>query len=123
MHPTDFFDNVRLLDRSIRIVSAETDVIEKLKAVHPRNFISTEIVFQIAELDVSYETKKGNRKTSKKYSIQRFEIENEDDPEMVAMIQAEADIHKYNTIHRDSELKNFKVENARILCMAVLRIE
>ena len=45
------------------------------------------------------------------------------DISLQAKIQAEADINKYNTIHKDSELKNFKIENAEVLSMAVLRIE
>ena len=122
MHPTVFFENVRLFDKNIKCIPVN-EMLEKLKSVHPRNFISTDIMFYISELDVSYDTKKGNRKTTKKYAIQRLDLNDSTDISLQAKIQAEADINKYNTIHKDSELKNFKIENAEILTMAVLRIE
>lgn len=122
MHPSQFFENVKLLDKDIRIVSADNDIVSMLKSIHPRNFLSTDISFGIIEFDVSYDSKKGNRKTSTKYVIQKYEPYECDDPDYIAEIQVESDVHKYNMLHPDSELNNFIIEKARLLCMAVLPI-
>lgn len=122
MHPSQFFENVKLLDKDIRIISADDVVVSMLKNIHPRNFLSTDIVFGIIEFEVSYNSKNGNRKTSTKYVIQRYIPDETDDPDYIAEIQAESDVDKYNMMHPDSELKNFKIEKARLLCMAVLPI-
>lgn len=119
----DFFNNVKIIDRSIKCIAADKDILNKLKSIHPRNFISTDILFNVIELDISYDTHKGNRKTTKKYAIQKIDMTDSTEPNLQAKIQAEADINKYNTIHKESELKNFSVNNAEVMCLAVLRIE
>lgn len=122
MHPSRFFENVKLLDKDIRIVSADKDIINKLKNIHPRNFLSTDIILGIIEFEVSYDSKNRNRKTSTKYVIQKYEPGDMDDPDYIAEIQVESDVNKYNMIHPESELKKFKIENAKLLCLATLPI-
>ena len=122
MHPSRFFEEVKLLDKDIRIVATSNDIIGKLNSTHPRNFLSTEVDFGIIEFDVSYDTKNGNRKTSTKYVIQKYEPGDIDDPDYIAEIQVESDVDRYNMLHPESELKNFKIENARLLCLATLPI-
>lgn len=122
MHPSKFFENVKFLDKDIPIVTASEDIINKLKSIHPRNFLSTDISFGIIEFDVSYDTKSGNRKSSTKYVIQKYEPGEIDDPDYIAEIQVESDVNKYNMIHPESELKNFKIESAKLLCLATLPI-
>lgn len=122
MHPSRFFEEVKLLDKDIRMISADEDIINKLKSIHPRNFISTDIVFGIIEFEVSYDSKNGNRKTSTKYVVQKYEPGDIDDPDYIAEIQVESDVDKYNMIYPRSELKNFKIENAKLLCLATLPI-
>lgn len=122
VHPSKFFENVKLLDKDIRIVSADKDIINKLKNIHPRNFLSTDIILGIIEFEVSYDSKNRNRKTSTKYVIQKYEPGDMDDPDYIAEIQVESDVNKYNMIHPESELKKFKIENAKLLCLATLPI-
>lgn len=122
MHPSKFFENVKLLDKDIQIIVANEDVINKLKSIYPRNFLSTDIRFGIIEFNVSYDTKSGNRKSSTKYVIQKYEPGEMDDPDYIAEIQVESDVNKYNIIHPESELKNFKIEDAKLLCLATLSI-
>lgn len=122
MHPSKFFENVKFLDRDISIVAASDSIINKLKSIHPRNFLSTDISFGIIEFNVSYDTKSGNRKSSTKYVIQKYEPGEIDDPDYIAEIQVESDVNKYNMIHPESELKNFKIEDAKLLCLAKLSI-
>lgn len=122
MHPSKFFENVKFLDKDIPIVAANEDIINKLKSIHPRNFLSTDIDFGIIEFDVSYDTKNGNRKTSTKYVVQKYEAGEIDNPDYIAEIQVESDVNKYNLMHPESELKNFKIENAKLLCLATLPI-
>ena len=122
MHPSRFFEEVKLLDKDIRMISADEDIINKLKSIHPRNFLSTDIVFGIIEFEVSYDSKNGNRKTSTKYVVQKYEPGDIYDPEYIAEIQVESDVDKYNMIYPRSELKNFKIENAKLLCLATLPI-
>lgn len=122
MHPSRFFEEVKLLDKDIRMISADEDIINKLKSIHPRNFLSTDIVFGIIEFEVSYDSKNGNRKTSTKYVVQKYEPGDIDDPDYIAEIQVESDVDKYNMIYPRSELKNFKIENAKLLCLATLPI-
>lgn len=122
MHPSKFFENVKLLDKDISIVTASEDIINKLKSIHPRNFLSTDISFGIIEFNVSYDTKSGNRKSSTKYVIQKYEPGEIDDPDYIAEIQVESDVNKFNMIHPESELKNFKIEGAKLLCLATLSI-
>lgn len=122
MHPSKFFENVKFLDKDIRIIAASEDIINKLKSIHPRNFLSTDIDFGIIEFNVSYDTKNGNRKTSTKYVVKKYEAGEIDDPDYIAEIQVESDMNKYNLIHPESELKNFKIENAKLLCLASLPI-
>lgn len=122
MHPNRFFEEVKLLDKDIRIITAGEDIINKLKSIHPRNFLSTDIVFGIIEFIVSYDSKSGNRKTATKYAVQKYETGDTDDPDFIAEIQVESDVNRYNMIHPESELKNFKIENAKLLCLASLPI-
>lgn len=122
MHPSKFFENVKFLDRDISIVAASDSIINKLKSIHPRNFLSTDISFGIIEFNVSYDTKSGNRKSSTKYVIQKYEPGEIDDPDYIAEIQVESDVNKYNMMHPESELKNFKIEDAKLLCLATLSI-
>lgn len=122
MHPSKFFENIKFLDKDIPIVTASEDIINKLKSIHPRNFLSTDISFGIIEFNVSYDTKSGNRKSSTKYVIQKYEPGEIDDPDYIAEIQVESDVNKYNMIHPESELKNFKIEGAKLLCLATLPI-
>lgn len=122
MHPSKFFENVKFLDKGIRIIAASEDIVEKLKKIHPRNFLSTNIDFGIIEFDVSYDTKNGNRKTSTKYVIQKYEPGEIEDPDYIAEIQVESDVNKYNMIHPESELKNFNIEDAKLLCLVTLPI-
>lgn len=122
MHPSRFFEEVKLLDKDIRMISADEDIINKLKSIHPRNFLSTDIVFGIIEFEVSYDSKNGNRKTSTKYVVQKYEPGDIDDPDYIAEIQVESDVDKYNMIYPRSEFENFKIENAKLLCLATLPI-
>lgn len=122
MHPSRFFENVKFVDKDIRIVAASETIIDKLKSIHPRNFLSTNIDFGIIEFEVAYDTKNGNRKTSTKYVIQKYEPGAMDDPDYIAEIQVESDVNQYNMTHHESELKNFKIENAKLLCLATLPI-
>lgn len=122
MHPSKFFENVKFLDKDIPIVTASEDIINNLKRIHPRNFLSTDISFGIIEFNVSYDTKSGNRKSSTKYVIQKYEPGEIDDPDYMAEIQVESDVNKYNMVHPESELKNFKIESAKLLCLATLPI-
>lgn len=122
MHPSRFFEEVKLLDKDIRMISADEDIINKFKSIHPRNFLSTDIVFGIIEFEVSYDSKNGNRKTSTKYVVQKYEPGDIDDPDYIAEIQVESDVDKYNMIYPRSEFKNFKIENAKLLCLATLPI-
>ena len=109
VHPSKFFENVKLLDKDIRIVSADKDIINKLKNIHPRNFLSTDIILGIIEFEVSYDSKNINRKTSTKYVIQKYEPGDMDDSDYIAEIQVESDVNKYNMIHPESELKKVKI--------------
>lgn len=122
MHPSKFFENIKFIDKDIRIVAASEDIVSKLKSIHPRNFMSTNIDFVIIEFKVSYDTNNGNRKTSTKYVVQKYEPGEIDDPDYIAEIQVESDVNKYNMIHPESELKNFKIESANLLCLATLPI-
>lgn len=122
MHPSKFFENIKFIDKDIRIVEASEDIVTKLKSIHPRNFLSTNIDFGIIEFKVSYNTNNGNRKTSTKYVVQKYEPGEIDDPDYIAEIQVESDVNKYNMIHPESELKNFKIESAKLLCLATLPI-
>lgn len=122
MHPSKFFENIKFIDKDIRIVAASEDIVSKLKSIHPRNFLSTNIDFGIIEFKVSYDTNNGNRKTSTKYVVQKYEPGEIDDPDYIAEIQVESDVNKYNMIHPESELKNFKIESAKLLCLATLPI-
>lgn len=122
MHPSKFFENIKFIDKDIRVVAASEDIVTKLKSIHPRNFLSTNIDFGIIEFKVSYNTNNGNRKTSTKYVVQKYEPGEIDDPDYIAEIQVESDVNKYNMIHPESELKNFKIESAKLLCLATLPI-
>lgn len=122
MHPSKFFENVKFLDNDIPIVTASENIINKLKSIHPKNFLSTDIDFGIIKFNVSYDTKSGNRKISTKYVIQKYEPGEIDDPDYIAEIQVESDVNKYNMMHPESELKNFKIEDAKLLCLATLPI-
>lgn len=122
MHPSKFFENAKLIDKDIGIIAASETTVSKLKNIHPKNFLSTNIDFGIIEFDVSYDSKNGNRKTSTKYVVQKYEPGEMDDPNYIAEIQVESDVNKYNMMHPESELKNFKIKNAKLLCLATLPI-
>lgn len=123
MHPSKFFDEARILDKDIQIVRADEELVVILKNIHPMNWIGSDVNFQIVKIIVSYDTRKGNRKTSEKYSVQKLDMDTCDDPEMLAKIQAESDIEKFLLLHPHVDMKNYKVESAEIIALAVLRIE
>lgn len=123
MHPSKFFDEVKILDKNIRFIGADKDVVEMLKNVHPMNWIGSDVSFQIVKAIISYDTDKGNRKIAEKYSIQKLDLSLAVDLEVQAQIQAEADIGKFLIRHLHTRMKNYKVENAEIVALAVLQIE
>ena len=123
MHPSRFFEEAKILDKDIRIVGADNDVVTLLKSIHPMNWIGSDVNFQIVKITVSYDTNKGNRKITEKYSIQDLDMSGDDDPEMFAEIQAQSDIQHFLLRHPHSDMKNIKIEDVRIMAMAALRIE
>ena len=123
MHPSKFFDEARILDKDIRIVRVDEELVDILKKIHPMNWIGSDVNFQIVKVTVSYDTRSGNRKISEKHSIQNLDLDSCDDLEMQAKIKAESDIEKFLLLHPHVDMKNYKVENAEIIALAVLRIE
>lgn len=123
VHPSKFFDEAKILDKDIRIIGADEDIVNVLKNIHPMNWIGSDVNFQIVKISISYDTNKGNRRVSEKYSIQNLDMNSEDDPEMQAEIQAGADISKFLTIHLNCDMKNYKIEEAKIVALATLRID
>lgn len=126
MHPTVFCDNIKLQNGNHYGAITEdekTDLLNRLRNTHPRNFLASDMFMTIVELNISYDSHHGNRKTATKISIQKLNLYSADDAEYQAQIQAEADIEKYNVIHKESALKNYKIESVKILGFATLRIE
>ena len=60
MHPSEFFENCSLRTGIDVFEIYDTDLKEKLKKVHPKNFLKTKITLPVYKVNLSYLTEKGN---------------------------------------------------------------
>lgn len=79
MHPSEFFDNCSILTGIDTIEIYDRDLKDKLKSIHPKNFLKTKITLPVYKINLSYMTEKNNYKTVDRYAI----LDSKDEDEYV----------------------------------------
>ena len=69
MHPSEFFKNCSLRTGIDVFEIYDSDLKEKLRNIHPKNFLKTKITLPVYKVNLSYLTEKGNYKTVDRYAV------------------------------------------------------
>lgn len=77
MHPSEFFDNCSIRTGIDTVEIYDRDLKDKLKSIHPKNFLKTKITLPVYKINLSYRTGNGNYKTVDRYAI--MDSKNEDE--------------------------------------------
>ena len=77
MHPSEFFENCSLRIGIDTFEIFDEDLKKKLKSIHPKNFLKTEITLPVYKINLSYFTEKGNHKTVDRYAVMDSSADNE----------------------------------------------
>ena len=114
MHPSKFFNEAACRTGADVFEMFDEDLQQKLKSIHPKNFIKSKITLLVYRVLVRYETDKGNEKELEKYMIIDAPVE---DGEYYNELWADMYGSDYCKEHN---LKSFHVENIEHICDAVL---
>jgi hypothetical protein len=123
VHPSKFFKEVKFKTNEFDMGCAnDADVRAMLKNIHPLNFINTTIELPVYEVDVTYETEKGQYKNAKKYMIlNTLDTDGYDSPDYWAEIYADSELSN-RKLYDNRNIINHKINSVRLLAMAVLPI-
>lgn len=111
VHPSIFFSTVDCRTGYDIFEQYDGELQEKLKNVHPLNFISTAITLPVFELVVEFDTKSGIRKRISKYLVS----------ENIEFYDYWAEMFLDDCL-ADKPVSNVEIIDVRRVCDAVLRI-
>lgn len=117
MHPSEFFKNCSLRTGIDVFEIYDTDLKEKLKNVHPKNFLKTKITLPVYKVNLSYLTEKGNYKTVNRYAVMDSSADDEYFDFCLDMFMRD-----YNNDNPNHKMVNCEINNIERLCEAVLPI-
>ena len=117
MHPSEFFKNCYLRTGIDIFEIYDTDLKEKLKNVHPKNFLKTKITLPVYKVNLSYLTEKGNYKTVDRYAVMDSSADDEYFDFWLDMFMRD-----YNNDNPNHKMINCEINNIERLCEAVLPI-
>lgn len=111
MHPSKFFEEVscRIGIDVFEIFDSELN--EKLKNIHPMNFIKSRFTLPVYEIVVEYDTATGNHKSAKKYMV--LDSPGEEDDEIFSDMWAEMYMGDYIS---DKSIHNLKITDVIHVC-------
>ena len=117
MHPSELFKNCSLRTGIDIFEIYDTDLKEKLKNVHPKNFLKTKITLPVYKVNLSYLTEKGNYKTVDRYAVMDSSADDEYFDSWLDMFMRD-----YNNDNPNHKMINCEINNIKRLCEAVLPI-
>ena len=117
MHPSKFFQECNIRTGIDFVEIYDDELKQKLKDVHPLNFLKTKITLPVYKINVSYETTNGVYRTSDKYVV----MDSGDEYEYVDF-WTDMFIRDYNQEHPEHPMKNCQVNSVEKLGDAVLPI-
>lgn len=117
MHPSEFFKNCSLRTGIDVFEIYDTDLKEKLKNVHPKNFLKTKITLPVYKVNLSYLTEKGNYKTVDRYAVMDSSVDDE-----YFDFWLDIFMRDYNNDNPNHKMINCEINNIERLCEAVLPI-
>lgn len=116
LHPSKFFEWCAIRTGIDVFEIFDEELRQKLINIHPRNFIKTKITHPVYKVTVSYETGKGNCKTSKKYMILDSPSESEYNDFWADMF-----VRDYEANNKEV-IKNIQILSVQFIGGAVLQI-
>lgn len=115
MHPSDFFENCSLRTGIDTFEILDEDLKQKLKNIHPKNFLKTKITLPVYKINLSYVTEKGNYRTVDRYTV----MDSKSDDEYVDF-WIDMFIHDYNKDNPNHKMTKCEVNSIERICEAVL---
>lgn len=117
MHPSIFFENCSLRTGIDTFEIFDEDLKQKLKNIHPKNFLKTKITLPVYKINLSYRTGSGNYKTVDRYVVMDSKEEDEYVDFWVDMF-----IQDYNRDNPNHKMVECNVNSINLLGEAVLPI-
>lgn len=117
MHPSKFFDECSLRTDIDTIEIFDSDLKEKLKNVHPKNFLKTKIMLPVYQINLSYLTDCGNYKTVDRYAVMDSSNDDEYFDFWLDMF-----VRDYNDSNPNHKMMDCKINSINRICEAVLPI-
>lgn len=115
MHPSEFFENCSLRTGIDTFEIFDEYLKQKLKSIHPKNFLKTKITLPVYKINLSYVTEKGNYKTVDRYTV----MDSESDDEYVDF-WIDMFIRYYNKDNPNHKMTKCEVNSIERICEAVL---
>lgn len=119
LHPSKIFDEAACRTGIDVFEIFDEDLRQKLKNIHPKNFLKTIITLPVYRVMVKYETDKGNRKELEKYMIMDTPMDSVEDEEYFNEIWGEMYGQDYCNEHN---FRDFHISKVEYICDAVLPI-
>lgn len=115
MHPSEFFKNCNLRTGIDVVELYDEDLRDKLKNIHPKNFLKTKITLPIYKINLSYMTEKNNYKTVDRYAV----MDSKSDVEYIDF-WVDMFIRDYNKDNPNHKMLKCEVNSIEQICEAVL---
>lgn len=115
MHPSEFFENCSLRTGIDTFEFFDEDLKQKLKNIHPKNFLKTKITLPVYKINLSYVTEKGNYKTVDRYTVMDSKLDDEDIDFWTSMF-----VRDYNKDNPNHKMTKCEVNSIERICEAVL---
>ena len=123
MHPSKFFDEVGCRTSIDVFEQYDPYIKETLKNVHPLNFIKTRVTLPVFKITISYQTIKGNQRSTVKYIVlDNSHLESADSFNYYVEANVKMECDSYNLAHSKNPMLNYMIDKIEFVCDAVLPI-
>lgn len=117
MHPSKFFEECSIRTDIDVVEVFDPDLKEKLKTVHPQNFLKTRLALPVYKITINYRTESGNFRTTERYTVMESGADDEYIDFWVDMF-----VQDYNASHPHHKMLEPDVKKIERLGDAVLQI-
>jgi hypothetical protein len=117
VHPSKFFEEVHCKTDIDTVEIFDNGIKEKLKNIHPKNFLKSKITMPVFKIRIEYDTDKGNHKAAERYMV----MDSKDEMEY-ADFWVDMFCRDYNQENPQHQMKNCQVVGVERICDAVLPI-
>lgn len=123
MHPSKFFAEVGCRTSIDVFEQYDLYIKETLKSVHPLNFIKTRVTLPVFKITISYQTIKGNQRSTDKYIVlDNSHLESSDSFNYYVEANVKMECDSYNVTHSKNPMLNYMIDKIEFVCDAVLPI-